>query len=100
MNDQLEQQLVNHLRDLLKQLNESYKDFFHFQLLTIVDMKEESCLKCTTSECKPKCLRSVIGYQSKEQACGNVDDKSDKGAFEILQDKLGYESKEFFDNGK
>lgn len=66
MNDHLEEQLVNHLRSLLQDLNDKYKDFFHFQLLTIVDMKEESCANCTESVCNPRCLRGVIGYECKE----------------------------------
>jgi hypothetical protein len=63
MEDHLEQQLVNHLRGLLQELNDKYKDFYHFQLLTIVDMKEQSCSNCTESECNPRCLRGVIGYE-------------------------------------
>lgn len=63
MNDLLEQQLVNELRFLLKSINENYKDFFHVQLLTLCDMKENSCNGCTQSETGQQCKRCVVGYE-------------------------------------
>lgn len=64
MNDMsmLEEQLVNELRDLLRQLNEKYKDFFHCNILTIVPIPtDEMCNDCRDCEFKPECKRVVIG---------------------------------------
>lgn len=68
MNDiHLEEQLVNELKDMLRKLNETYEGYYHFQLLTLVDMKEDACLPCNEDPFKPKCLRSVIGFEKKEE---------------------------------
>jgi hypothetical protein len=63
MTEHLEEQLVNELRAKLQELNEKYKDFYHFDLLTLVDLDDESCVKCTDNITKPKCMRSVIGVK-------------------------------------
>jgi hypothetical protein len=63
MNDQLEKQLVNELRAVLQPINETYKDFFHIQFITLCDMKENSCFACTESEFGQQCKRCVIGYE-------------------------------------
>ena len=62
----LEEQLVNELRDRLGQMNKKYKGYFHFEVLTLVDMKEDSCLPCTDDPFKPKCLRAVIGFDKQD----------------------------------
>lgn len=67
IDEHLEQQLVNELGALLKQLNHTYKGFFHFQLLTLVDMKQDTCLPCNEDPFKPKCLRAVIGFEKKDK---------------------------------
>lgn len=64
MDDLLEQQMVNELRALLKQLNDKYNDFFHFSVLTLVDMEDEQCDSC--KEHNKKCIRAVIGTSSEE----------------------------------
>ena len=46
MTDHLEMQLVNELRAVLQPINETYKDFFHIELITLCDMKEMSCNDC------------------------------------------------------
>lgn len=63
MTDHLEQQLVNELRALLQGVNERYGEFFHVNLLTLVDMKEESCEPCKKTG--SKCLRCVVAVQEK-----------------------------------
>ena len=63
MTDLLEAQLVNELRAALKPINETYKDFFHIQLITLCNMKEDSCNACQNSETKQQCVRCVIGYE-------------------------------------
>ena len=63
MTDNLEVQLVNELRDLLRPLNEKYKDFLHVNLITLCDMKDLACEVCAESE--QKCLRCVIGYENR-----------------------------------
>jgi hypothetical protein len=63
MTEHLEEQLVNELRAKLQELNEKYKDFYHFDLLTLVDLDDESCFECTDNITKPKCMRSVIGVK-------------------------------------
>ncbi|HEY5267757.1 MAG TPA: hypothetical protein VII94_01330 [Candidatus Saccharimonadales bacterium] len=63
MNDHLEQQLINELRELLLRVNESYKDFFHIQMLTLCDMKDMKCSECIDSETGQQCKRCVIGYE-------------------------------------
>jgi len=64
MKDQLEQQLVNELRALLQGINERYGDFFHANLITLVDMKEESCEPCKLSG--SRCIRCVFGVKENE----------------------------------
>jgi hypothetical protein len=63
MDDHLQQQLVNELRAVLQPINETYKDFFHIQLITLCDMKELSCNKCNENEVGQKCMRCVIGFE-------------------------------------
>lgn len=63
MTDHLEQQLVNELREVLKPINEKYKDFFHIQLITLCDMKDMRCSECENSETGQQCKRCVIGFQ-------------------------------------
>lgn len=69
MNDALEVQLINELTANLKEINKKYKDFYHFQLLTLVEMKDNSCDQCKTSETNQQCLRCVVGIKdlNKEQ---------------------------------
>ena len=67
MEDHLEEQLTNELRALLQQLNAKYNDFFHFNLLTIVDMEQtEKCENCISSETGTQCKRAVIGYDCRK----------------------------------
>jgi hypothetical protein len=63
MDDHLEQQLVNELRSLLQSVNETYKDFYHIQLITLCDMKDMSCPECKQSTFGQQCKRCVIGYE-------------------------------------
>lgn len=63
MTDLLEQQLVNELRAAIKSINETYKDFFHIQMITLCDMKEMTCDACTSSETQQQCKRCVIGFK-------------------------------------
>jgi hypothetical protein len=65
MSDHLEQQLINELRSVLKPINDTYKDFFHIQLITLCDMKEKSCNQCMESETQQRCKRCVIGFEEK-----------------------------------
>ncbi len=67
MTDHLEQQLINELRSVLQPINETYKDFFHIQLLTLCDMKDLTCSECKDSETGQKCMRCVVGYQEVEK---------------------------------
>ncbi len=62
MTDLLEQQLVNELREVLKPINEKYKDFFHIQFITLCDMKDMRCSECENSETGQQCKRCVIGF--------------------------------------
>lgn len=66
MNDNLEQQLVNELRFVLQSINEKYKDFFHIELLTLCDMKDQRCSECVKSETGQQCKRCVIGVTEVE----------------------------------
>lgn len=61
MQDHLEEQLVNELRALLRELNKKYQDFFHFQLITLCDLKDDICKTCQDNETKPRCLRVAVG---------------------------------------
>jgi Laminin EGF domain len=63
MNDHLEQQLVNELRAAIQPINETYKDFFHVNLITLCDMKDMKCSTCTDSTTGQECKRCVIGYE-------------------------------------
>ena len=63
MTDLLQQQLVNELRSVLKPINETYKDFFHIKLITLCDMKDQSCTECMESQFGQKCMRCVIGFE-------------------------------------
>jgi hypothetical protein len=63
MNDHLEQQLINEVRAMLQNINQTYKDFFHIQLLTICDMKDMACDGCVNSETGQQCKRCVIGFE-------------------------------------
>ena len=65
MTDLLEQQLINELRSVLQPINEKYKDFFHIQLITLCDMKDQACTECVESETKQQCKRCVIGFEEK-----------------------------------
>lgn len=64
MEDHLFEQMINELRALLKQLNDKYNDFYHFNILTVVDLKKEDqqCKNCVDGH--KQCLRGVIGYES------------------------------------
>ena len=64
MDELLEQQLVNELRSLLQGINERYKEFFHCNLLTLVDLKDSSCENCVATG--SKCIRCVVGAEEKE----------------------------------
>ncbi len=66
MSEHLEQQLVNELRALLQDLNIKYKDFFHLNLITLCDMKDQKCSECVNSETDQQCRRCVIGFEEKE----------------------------------
>lgn len=59
MNDQLQQQFVNETLDVMKKLNDKYKEFFHFQILTIVPIDTEHCNEC--KENGAQCKRLVLG---------------------------------------
>ena len=63
MTDHLEQQLVNELRSVLQPINETYKDFFHINFITLCDMKDMACNECLQSEIGQQCKRCVIGYE-------------------------------------
>lgn len=63
MTDHLEQQLINELRAVLKPINETYKDFFHIQLITLCDMKDMKCTECVESQTGQQCRRCVIGFE-------------------------------------
>jgi hypothetical protein len=63
MSDHLEMQLVNELRAVIQPINETYKDFFHIQLITLCDMKDQSCNECVESETKQQCKRCIVGYE-------------------------------------
>lgn len=63
MTDLLELQLVNELRAVIQPLNETYKDFFHLQLITLCNMKQDSCEPCKGSETNQQCVRCVVGYE-------------------------------------
>lgn len=63
MIDNLEQQLVNHLRDVIKPLNERYKDFYHISTITLCDMGDMSCSGCKENELGQQCKRCVIGWE-------------------------------------
>jgi hypothetical protein len=63
MSDLLEVQLVNELRSVLQPINEKYKDFFHIKLITLCDMKEQTCEMCLMSKTDQQCKRCVIGYE-------------------------------------
>lgn len=65
MEDHLMEQMVNELRALLKQMNDKYSEFYHFNLLTIVNLKEESCAVCVEKD--KQCLRGVVGYACEEK---------------------------------
>jgi phosphoribosylaminoimidazole-succinocarboxamide synthase len=64
MTDHLEQQLINELRAMLIPINETYKDFFHVQMITLCDMKELKCSECKDSETGQQCKRCVIGFEA------------------------------------
>lgn len=57
--DALEQQFINETLDLMRKLNDKYKQFYHFKVLTVVPMKEDSCDDCKNDGIQ-KCLRMVI----------------------------------------
>lgn len=63
MDDHLEQQLINELRAVLQPINETYKDFFHINLITLCGMKDMSCNQCVESETGQQCKRCVIGWE-------------------------------------
>ena len=66
MSDLLEMQLINELRSVLQPINETYKDFFHIELITLCDMKDMKCSACVESETGQQCKRCVIGYKEVE----------------------------------
>lgn len=70
MDELLEQQLINELRSLLKGINERYKDFFHCNLLTLIDLEDVACDKCVESGCK--CIRCVIAFEEKKLPRGDI----------------------------
>lgn len=63
MDEHLEQQLVNELKSMLQSLNETYKSFFHIQLITLCDMKDMACSECKESATGQQCKRCVIGFE-------------------------------------
>lgn len=65
MTEQLQEQLVNELRAVLKPINEKYKDFFHINIITLCDMKDQSCSVCVESEAGQKCMRCVLAVEDK-----------------------------------
>lgn len=57
--DALEQQFINETLDLMRKLNDKYKGFYHFKVLTIVPMNKEECDDCKSDEIQ-KCMRMVV----------------------------------------
>ena len=73
--DLLFNQLGGELRGTLKVLNQKYKGFYHFKLLTMVNLGDEKCQTCVDEH--QTCLRAVIGFE--EQGKGDVlDAKAEK----------------------
>lgn len=68
MNDPLIQQMVNELRALIIPINEKYKEVFHVNLITMIDMKEASCEKCVEGDVIKCCLRALVGYSENNPA--------------------------------
>lgn len=62
MDEMFQEQMVNELRAMLQTINKKYEGFFHFQILTICDMKDESCVACK-NDGNIQCLRGVFGYE-------------------------------------
>lgn len=73
--DHLTEQMVNELRHLLLQLNEKYKEFYHYNLLTVVQLNDQTCQLCI--EGNKKCLRAAVGYHKEEVVEGSVVDNSE-----------------------
>jgi hypothetical protein len=65
MSDPLEQQLVNELRSIFKSLNERYGEFFHVNLITLIDLKEDPCAPCKINNVQ--CKRCVIGVEEHKE---------------------------------
>ena len=63
--DALEQQFINETLDLMKKMNDKYKDFFHYQVLTIVPMENDKCAECI--ENGAQCKRLVVGMHEIEE---------------------------------
>ena len=63
--DHLGQQMVNELRALLQNMNETYKDFYHFKLFNLIDLDPKECTACTEAE--KQCLRCVISFSKMEK---------------------------------
>ena len=61
MNDHLEQQLVNELRSMFQGINERYGEFFHINLMTLIDLNDDPCAGCKINN--KKCFRCVIGVE-------------------------------------
>lgn len=59
MNDALEEQFVNETVALLKTMNDKYHKFFHYQILTLVPMGEDTCKDCKDQYAN--CRRLVVG---------------------------------------
>lgn len=65
MNDPLEEQFVNETCAMLRTINQKYKDLFHFSVLTVVPMEENSCEAC--KESNAECRRLVVGAHQLEK---------------------------------
>lgn len=59
--DSLFEQMTNEIRAFLKQINETYKDLFHCNVLTMADLGDMRCDRCHQNE--TKCVRCVVAYE-------------------------------------
>lgn len=62
MTDPLLEQAVIDLQQSLRELNENYKERFHFKLITVLDLDDECCEKCKI-ELEKRCMKCVVGYE-------------------------------------
>lgn len=51
--------MINEIRHLLKQINETYKDLFHVRVLTMVDETGQACESCVENQ--TRCMRCIVG---------------------------------------